>query len=688
LSDPLDRWLYTRRHPELWRAHLASREPLRAASLALIDPHEPERMVQALIDAQAWEAAELLLDDELFLEGADPDALDDGSQRLRRAKAEALAAWRLRFEALADRARMVGLPLNITHKPGADGALDDSVLDELANKIEVQEVTQRAELKREAKRLADQHSNPEDATRWLDEILRLIDQDTPRVNELILGGPTSTPLTVSFPTPASQQLKGRDLRELLATLLGEQPGPSAIWRPPASATTAWRMMEALYRPRTDEGDVVIRCLASLLDTAIDELHRDADGWTGRLHDLSAPGFLALGRQRWPQGVPVWLPMDPEAIPPSLARGGLLIRLVLEGRPPELPGQLLLDLREVLATLTMPPKARRDAVLATLGAQIPLDQLYTFQEADPSSAWVRALPLPRPDPDDPRPLLISGAPGLGKSVLLKRLAKEHNAAIVAATDELPERDCILVDCIESIGEREARNLVRSIHWIADQDPPPFVVVVAPPGSAAKLRAVRSGFFKEQELEPPTHLQARNHIRSLLGWGGLCADRPYLYDELVALSACNPSALHALARALAEQIRDEAPPGERTFAHAQIERAWVRPALRERLHALFWEPLIAEPGAFALAQALTLFAQEGDISSEDLRWAFGECGGVLDDAGWERLLKLFMAHGLIKAPTDGRLHLPPTGPGRLLADWSSRSLSLESHSQVQPPREEAQ
>ncbi|HND33745.1 MAG TPA: hypothetical protein PLA94_27285, partial [Myxococcota bacterium] len=309
------------------------------------------------------------------------------------------------------------------------------------------------------------------------------------------------------------------LRNLLQWFFDEFPAPPDFksLRPTTNDTVAWRLLEVLHRPQGDQGDVFLRCLAAIMGTEIAKLYRDLDGWTAHFLDLSAPGFPALGRRRWSQGVEVWLPRDPEAPERELSPGQLRIRIVLEAEPPPRSGVLYLKIQNVLMALSRPD--RRRMLLSSLGSQVPLSQLFDAREADLSARWPRDELLKLKGRKG-KPLLLVGCPGIGKSVFLQELSEQTRAPLlVSVDDDIPEAPLVLIDCPVVLDSREAKRMVKAIYWQLGEQPDAGLIVAARPEVALLLKEVREDFFEIKLLEPRPIAVMRQQAEGMLGWGGI-------------------------------------------------------------------------------------------------------------------------------------------------------------------------
>ena len=670
LDDPLlNDWPGLRSHPTLWARHLRGelRHLGRGVAEALLEPHTPERMLTALIAAEEWQAAALFLLDEMGTKGFSAEELLRWEESLRRARSASIAALRTQWGDLDKQAAAMRLEAAVEPAWGGRGEDDKRALRERARQVQRAQADISAALRARVADLGD----AEAALR--EEVEALIAAGALSEAETLLDSPRSSEQS-PLPSPPVWPFKGQgDAQTWLAWIFDDLPAPVAFFdrfRPKASDQEAWRLLEALYRPIRDEGEVILRCLGKLLGTETVGLIRRVDGWHGRLRDLAETGFSALGAARWPEGVAVWLPADPEAPPPRLSSDELLIRVATQEHAPHASGQLVLRLSQLLGALAHEPEERRRRLLAALGAEIPLDRLFERVVADATTAWPAKEAVQQTlDRSDARPVLVSAPPGIGKTVLLQRLAQTTGAAVLGPSAELPETGVALIDCAQGLDAPAARRLVQAIHWIATLgDSPPLVVVTARPETAMLLERVRRDFFRRVPLEALHHGDARRSAQTQLAWGGVRAESPWLFDRLASLSAGNPQALAHLCEALT-RVMFTMNPHQREFTEEHVARAWSDTRLRAALRALCWEPLSDRAELRVVARAIVECCDDqGALTHEDLRWAVGDLYGTpLTEATPADAVTLLEAYGFIDDAHD-RVTLRRVGPALLLPEWA--------------------
>ena len=462
-------------------------------------------------------------------------------------------------------------------------------------------------------------------------------------------------------------LRREPLRRVLSWFFGDRPCPRGFKRylPPIGDAPAWRLLESLYRPVGDEGDTALHSLAAVLGAEVTAITRDISGWTATLQGLQTPGFHALASAAWPNGIPIWRPLDSSLPNPPLAPGDIQIRLCEGNLPSPQPDHLYLDIHDVLAVLSQDEEQRRAAILATLGPQLPLESLFDSRIVDPTLHG-SFEPIIREAQSTTRPLLISGAPGVGRQALLASLAEQLHARVFPASHEdLPEDEpFLLVDARQDPDERGARRLVRAIHWISDGSPSPTVIVVASPEIAQRLDSMRADFFTTRRLEPWSHLKTRWHAATMLAWGGIRPSDPGLMDHLALQSGGNPRALFLLCESLAHHLAKHA---HRRFDKRDLDAAWSSKPLRTALHRLLWRPLEAVEDTKQVASALVRFCDPGQaLPLSDLVWAVGEEGPAHDEGWVLGRLQLLEDYGFTYKTRDG-IGLRSTGPALLLRQW---------------------
>lgn len=666
----LGRWPGLRSHPNLWARHL--RDELqhlgRGVSEALLEPHPPAKMLEALIEAEEWEAAALFLTDEIGTKGLSPEELRQWEEQLRRARAASIAKLRAQWDDISQQAEALELPAAQEPLWGERGAVVRLAIERRAEEVSAEQARRASALHERVRGLSEAE------TTLREEVGALISAGALKEAEQLIEG-TRASAQSPLPSPPVWPYRGpSDLRTWLAWYFDEEPRPMAFDRfgPQPTDNAAWRLLEALYRPVRDEGEVILRCIGKLMGAEAIGLVRRVDGWHGRFVGLADTGLSALGAARWPDGVAVWLPADPTAPPPRLSPDELVIRLAMEEHVPTAPGQLVLRPSQLLGALGLAPEERRRRLLAALGAEIPLDRLFERVVADASTAWpvFEAIEkkLLREERQDQRPVLVSAPPGIGKTVLLQRLAQATGASVIGPSTELPEVGTVLIDCARGLDAPAARRLVQAIHWIATQDVhPPLVVVSARPETAIVLERVRSGFFRREPLEALCHADARRSAQIQLAWGGVRTESPWLFDRLASLSAGNPQALAHLCEALT-RVMFSMDPHQRTFTEEHVAKAWSDTSLRVALRALCWDPLADRAEIRAVARAIVECGDDaGQLTRADLRWAVDKLYDTpLEGAALTDAVALLQAYGFVEASADS-VTLRRVGPALLLPSW---------------------
>jgi hypothetical protein len=663
----LDSWWGTRAHPDLWRAFLSNKNQEPPAVLVgrpLVDPLSPVDVCRSLLKGGWWEAAELYLEDDWvgarLEEGVRQLALDE----LRGAREASRLRVQRTWDELAKRAEVVGIPCTPLQELAFSSQFSiDLELANLRHQIDEAEEKKREQIRRQF------NAKNQDAS-TLDRLLQL---DLKAAEEAANRG--GNHIQWSLPAPPVTDFWRVPIVERLSMALGEELAPPGFREhlPPRTEAAAWRLLERLLRGTLDQGGDLLNDLGAVLGMKVNGACRQIGGWEARVVDLCAEGFHALSPSSFPDGLRLWMPDRADLPDPEAGRHRLSIRLILDsggGEDVVTPGELRLHCGDILAVLsplrypTLPE--RRNAILACLGAQIPVRQLFDGIASDLTTVWrddelVEGLTRPGPV------WLVVGAPGMGKSVLLRALSQKLGVSVHPATvDELPEQPTLLIEATESLDARGARRLVSAIHFARSAEEPPRVVVVARPEVALALESVRRGFFTRKDLKPKQHAVIRHQIATLLAWGGLFPDEPALIDVIAHLSAGNPGIMGQICRALSHSLGAGAA-SQRRFSAQDVAALDTNAALSEALRLRCWEPIAASPGVAEIVKALHHFGQCDGLNNKELGWAIEVVATSLPESILLGALNVLEAYGHLWKQED-RWMLSSALPTTLLRSWT--------------------
>lgn len=676
--DLITAWPMTRRGATSWVAACGSdTDPAaiaRACAATLARPMDYEEVLGQLIDDGEFEAAERFMQDSIVLDAVAADALQRLEVRLEHVRGQALEEARGRLADLQRRAEAHRQVIDVSSAVEAVCRRRTAGLELLA---EIEGGVEEADTRlvaglRERLMSAPTRGLPENVVaEWRAGIEHAISLGAvDAASAAIDSGPSADgPILVGVPAPPVWPYRSEPLRFLVEWMFGDGVVPPGFerYRPAQSDSAAWALLRELRKSGAKGGSAsLLESLSGVLGCQL-LLAEDSDtGARGRFDDLSAPGFHAFAPRTWPDGIMVFLPGDDAPRGPAVEE--LAIEVAVGPRTNQPKDVLRLDLHDVLAVLHDQPN-RRSRLLAQLGRQLPLDRAFTGPRADESVRWERGdIPVDIASSD--RPVLLAGAPGMGKTTLLLELAKDADGSVevVSALREgdLPDTSLLLVDDVDGLGPDELRRFVREVHWArTTRTPPPSVVVAVRPEAVASLEQAASNIFKVVELPPRSARALREQARSMLGWVGVEASTPGSYDRLAFLAGGNPTVLFHLCRTLAGVMAEEGQ--RRRFTQRTVEKAWRDPGLRDAIRSLLWLPLENVEGLADTLQVLVDFCDPGELLAlDDATWAINETLGIQEPAWIDERLSLLARYGLVRRTEQG-LGLALGGPGLLVRSW---------------------
>ncbi|NVJ14295.1 hypothetical protein [Myxococcus sp. AM010] len=680
LADLLAAWPLTRQGPESWLAVFADVEDahtvIRACGATLARPMRHADVIGALVQQGEFELAALLLQDEAFLTHVEASLVKDLEAQVERVTAAAIEELRGTLAGLSERAQRLGVRVEAEAilKLGSRRLREGrSRLKPLEQQVTEAEFKQVRELER---RLGETARPPALNGQMFEEWKANVAQAL-RLGALeaaaaaIEAGPSADrPPAVSVPSPPIWPYSTEPLDGVVDCFFGDGLIPPGFERyvPDASDEAAWRLLKALKAVGKEEGEperaALLQALAAVLECEVLRTEASAAGTVIHVDDLSAPGFHAFGRRRWPKGIPLWLPSQAQASP-AVPAGELVVRVV-RGPPDPADNTLHLRLQDVFAVLHDHTR-RRSRLLAQLGRQLPLDRAFDTVIVDESTRWERQ-DLPGGLLLAEQPTLLVAAPGMGKSTLLAELAAQSpESAIVEASKEgeLPQARVLLIDGVDRLSADAVRGMTRELHWArTSQNPAPAVLVAVRSEAREMIERSAAGMFRVIELPPRSAASLREQARVMLGWVGIEAEVPGSYDRLAFLASGNPTLLFHLCRALAVLLAC-AGGRRRRFELAHVEQAWQGSTFSQAARELLWTPLQSHEGAAEVLRAVADFAEPGKpLSREDLAWALGG-----REAAWvESRVRLLRGYGLLRV-TEERIGLASGGVALLARAWTA-------------------
>jgi hypothetical protein len=679
-NDLISAWLMTRQGAMSWVAACGSETDAtaiaRACAATLAKPMTYEDVVGQLVERGEFEAAELFMQDSIVLDAVDAESLHRLEGRFEQVRGGAVEAARGRLADLQLRAEAHGTPIDVNVVIDAVRRRRDAglaLLAQVERRVEDAEADYVAGL-RERLESASTRGLPESVlAEWRADIEHAISLGAlDAASAAIDAGPSADrPLLVGVPAPPVWPYRREPLDFLVEWMFGDGVVPPGFerYRPDRADSAAWNFLAELRRRQArGESTSLLESLAGVLDCRL--LHADIsdEGVQGRLDDLGAPGFHAFGPRAWPDGIPVRLQEEDRPFGLGVAPEGLVIEVAAGLRTNQPDNVLRLDLHDVLAVLHDRPN-RRQRLLAQLGRQLPLDRAFTGPRADESVRWERS-DIPADITSGDRPVLLVGAPGMGKTTLLLELAQDAEGTVevvsAARGGDLPEADLLLVDDSDNLGPDDIRRFVREVHWArTTRTPVPTVVVAVRPEKVAAVEQAAPNIFRLAELPPRSSSALREQARSMLGWVGVEAAAPGSYDRLAFLAGGNPTVLFHLCRALVGVLANA---GDlRRFTQLNVETAWQDPSMQAAVRSLLWLPLRNVAGLADTLQVLVDFCDPGEtLALDDATWAIKETLRTQDTTWIDERISLLARYGLIRLTEEG-LGLSLGGPGLLVRSW---------------------
>lgn len=674
MKDPwlLEAWVHARRSPMTWRAVVEGAEGeaaiTRAAAHALALRAAPAEVARLLIAEGRFDAAGMLLVDGAFPGLLDPDEATRLEAENESARQLHLSKLRGRLTALQERARRSGITVEVAPvltACGASEASDNDRVREIEQRIARSEADRVATLRALlAERTASEAGGP-GLDAWRSSIETALSHGAiPAAEAALAAGPDADlAAAVVVPPPPIWPYRKEPLPRILEWFGDEGLIPTGFERylPDARDAAARGFLDALRTSPPDAG-LVLESVAKVLGTTVVRFEPHAAGLVAFFDDLSAPGFHALGKSRWPGGVPVLLTGDEQSADPPVPDSELLIRLARRRGYDRGERVLHLDVDDVLAVLH--DRLRRDRLLSQLGRQLPLGVAFDSCCADVSVRWARS-DLPELAIAGQATLVI-GAPGMGKTTLLDEVSRQQGGQLIDARldGELPQGPAIFVDGLDRLDEPRLRRLLHRTELALTRVPAPAVILAGRPEARELLERLTGPALREVVLRPRSLGALTEQATTMLAWVGIEALDPGSYYRIALLSGGNPRVLFHLCDALGDVLAQKA--RGRRFSPEDVERAWQSPALRADVRGLLWEPIASRKGMVTTASAVTEFAlADTPTPLEDLLY-------VADIVGEEptllarRCLRLLSDYGLVTLKGNDVSHALG-GPAFLLGEW---------------------
>lgn len=680
IIDLIAAWPMTRRGAKSWVVACGSETDAaaiaRACAATLAKPMAYEDVLGQLVKEGEFEAAELFMQDGEVLDAVDAEVLQRLEGMLEQARGAAAEVVRGRLADLQLRAKAYGTPVDVNSIVDAVRRRRNDGLAYLAQaerRVEVAEEHFVARLNEKLKSASTRGLPENILDEWRADIKHAIALGAlDAASAAIDAGPTADrPLLVGVPSPPVWPYRSEALRFLVDWMFGDGVVPPGFerYRPARADSAAWRLLAELrgLDPHAKTTSL-LESIAGVLDCRLVQPEVLDGGVRGRLDDLGAPAFYAFGPRAWPGGIPVWLPREDGQFGRSFSPEDLAIEVGTGPGTNKPEGVLRLDFHDVLAVL-YDRANRRARLIAQLGRQLPLDRAFTCVRADETVRWERS-DIPAHVTSGERPVLLVGAPGMGKSTLLLELAHDAVSAVevvsAARGGDMPAGELLLVDDVDALGPDDIRRLVRDVHWArTTRTAAPKVVVAARPEKVAAFEQVAPNFFELAELPPRSSSALREQARTMLGWVGVEAVVPGSYDRLAFLAGGNPTVLFYLCRALASVLASEK--DRRRFTQRDVERAWQDPSMRDAIRKLLWLPIRDVAGVGDTMQVLVDFCDPGgSLALDEATWAINEALGNHEAPWIEGHLTLLRRYGLIRRTDDG-IGLSLGGPGLLVRSW---------------------
>ncbi|MBL8841994.1 MAG: hypothetical protein JNL90_10775 [Planctomycetes bacterium] len=650
---------------------------VRACAAVIARPLDPPALVAALLDGGEFDAAAFLLMDDGFRALAAGPELSRLEDQVARARDAGIADVRGRLASVSERAARYEI------KVGEDEILklaSQRLRSALERLDEVDRQASAAE-RRAAESLeaclaaidcpAGFAEPAFDA--WRESVRHAIRLGAlEAASAAVADGPSADrPPPVDIPAPPIWSYRKEPVARVLGWFFGEGVTPPGFerYRPDRSDAGAWAFLHALVEversgPDSIRREALLAGIAGALGCKLLGAESSALGTLGRFDDLSEPALHALARHRWPDGVPLWLPAHSGAECP-VVQDDLLLEFGIAVHP-RTDRILALDRDDVLATLHDRP-GRRRRILAQIGRQIPLERAFDKWTSDESVVWGRD--------DHPSGLagagaafLLTGAPGMGKSTLLKELARAAGGVdvVTAGSRELPASDHVFVDGADRLDAPELLRLVKDAHWLrTTRTPTPSITIAVRPETRLAIERAAPGMFSTYELPPRALASLREQARVMLGWVGIEAEAAGSYDRLAFLGSGNPTVLFHLCRALTMVLSRAARP-HRRFSPVDVDQSWRDETLVSTLRRMFWEPVQAYDGAAGVLRTVYDFGGSGPLDPELLAWAVRESLGDREAVWVDERIRLLGGYGLVRSTPEG-VRPASGGIGILVRGW---------------------
>lgn len=680
LSDMIGAWKLAARGPSSWLAYCAGEADsvalARACAATLARQMEPTKVFCDLLGAGEFDAAELFLQATGAFSGFNAEVLHDLETRLEQARTAAVEIVRGKLADLQIRAATHEVVVNegdVVRAVKRRKSAGVGLLEQEERRIEDAETSVVQQLR---SALAQSDPGGLDSTAYaewhvsVEHAISLGALEAARA-AIEMGPSGDRPPLVGVPSPPVWPYRSEPLHFVVDWMFGEGVIPPGFerYRPKPDDRDAWRLLKALREGASLGTAAVLHALAGVVGSKVIDVKVRDNGVLGRLDNLGAQGFHAFGPRAWPSGIPVWLPGGEASAHPDDVDNGLVIEVSVGPKGEAARHVLRLDVHDILAVLE-DREHRRGRLLAQLGRQLPLDRAFVAQRADASVRWERS-DLPPGLASGDHPVLLVGAPGMGKSTLLLELAETQGERVriasAVAGGDLPDVDLILIEDADRLGADELRVFIRDVHWArTTRTPPRRVFVATRPEKVPVIERVAKMMFDVVELPPRSSAALREQARTMLGWIGVEATSPGCYERLAFLAGGNPTVLFLLCRALTKALACEGI-NRRRFTPHHVQLACEDSDARARVRELLWTPIKEFDGASDTLRVLVDFCVLGEtISLANITWALNETLGERQEEWIVERLTLLRRYGLVRE-VKGSFGLRLGWAGMLVRSW---------------------
>lgn len=678
-------WPGTRHAPAPWLAIFSdSSDPLaalRACGAAIARPMEPEQVISELIELGEFEMATLLLQDEKFLALVDASIATDLERRVEHTATAAVEEFRSKLAGISSRAQQFEIPcdessiLHLAKKRTHDAT---ALLSQIQQSVTASECARVLQLRRRLDGVVTPERMPEQVhAEWKASIAQAIDLGAMDAAEAAIevGPSMDLPPTVAVPTPPVWAYRTEPLDRVVGWFFEQGVIPPGFERylPTASDASGWALLGAIRtysdQPGAGASSALLRALAAVLECQYLHNSEFEDGALLYVDDLSAPALLAFGRRRWPNGIPFWLP-----VPHDHQTGVAEAFVYVAGSSGSWKDSALrLSLHDVLAVLHDRLR-RRARILAQLGRQLPLQQAFDEVLLDESVRWERQ-DVPSGWFSSDQPVLLVSAPGMGKSTLLReQFTRAPGSVLIGAglSGELPAAGLVLIDGVDKLDSNGLRALIREVLWARSmRKPAPKIVLAGRPETRELIQQLAAEMFSIYELPSRSAVALREQARVMLGWVGIEAAGPGLFDRLAFLASGNPTLLFYLCRALAG-VLSKVDERRRRFDTNDLDEAWQDRSFRSAARDLLWVPLQTQEGVTIVLRTIIDFSEPGQpLRLEDLTWAIAAESDERDATWVEQRVRILQGYGLLRV-TGGRIGLSLGGIAALVCAWITPSI----------------